>query len=151
MIRAVTAGDVGALAALIDATGLFPGEMLPGMAAGYLNDPAADEGWLTDDEGGPAGVAYFAPERMTSGTWNLLLIAVHPARQGSGRGTALLNEAERAVRARGGRMLLIETSGLPEFEAVRAFYRRRGYAEEARIRDFYALGDDKVVFRKLLT
>ena len=47
-------------------------------------------------------------------------------------------------------MLLLETSGLPEFARTRAFYRTNGYDEEARIREFYAAGEDKVVFRKAL-
>jgi len=53
--------------------------------------------------------------------------------------------------ARGGRVLLVETSGLASFERVRAFYRKCGYDEEARIRDFYVAGDDKLVYRKVLT
>lgn len=51
---------------------------------------------------------------------------------------------------RGGRMLLVETSGLPDFERTRRFYMKCGCEEEARIRDFYTTGDDKVVFRKVL-
>ena len=51
---------------------------------------------------------------------------------------------------RGERVLLVETSGLPGFERTRAFYRKLGYDEEARIRDFYQAGEDKVVFRKAL-
>ena len=47
-------------------------------------------------------------------------------------------------------MLLIETSGLATFERTRAFYHALGYDEEARIREFYKAGDDKVVFRKAL-
>jgi RimJ/RimL family protein N-acetyltransferase len=47
-------------------------------------------------------------------------------------------------------MLLVETSGLPDFERTRTFYAKCGYEEEARIRDFYAVNDDKVVFRKVL-
>jgi RimJ/RimL family protein N-acetyltransferase len=47
-------------------------------------------------------------------------------------------------------MLLVETSGLPDFERTRAFYLKCGYEEEAHIRDFYATGEDKVVFRKVL-
>jgi hypothetical protein len=39
---------------------------------------------------------------------------------------------------------------LPESEDTRRFYRARGYAEEARIRDFYTFGEDKVIFRKAL-
>jgi ribosomal protein S18 acetylase RimI-like enzyme len=149
-IRPVTSDDGGALKALIDAVGLFPSDMLDGMMAGYFNGDPGDGFWITDDEGGPVAVAYYAPERMTSGTWNLYLIAVHPDRQGQGRGAALLGHVEQALAARGERLLLVETSGLPLFEPTRAFYRRRGYEEEARIRDFYQAGEDKVVFRKVL-
>lgn len=42
------------------------------------------------------------------------------------------------------------TSGLASFERTRAFYRKCGYDEEARIRDFYRAGDDKIVYRKAL-
>lgn len=87
---------------------------------------------------------------MTEGTWNLLLIAVHPAWQGTGIGTRLTTAVEMRLAAAGARLLLVETSGLPEFAATRGFYRRRGYAEEARIRDFYRAGEDKLVFRKAL-
>jgi ribosomal protein S18 acetylase RimI-like enzyme len=52
---------------------------------------------------------------------------------------------------RGERLLLVETSGVESFEYVRAFYRKSGYQEEARIREFYAAGIDKIVFRKALS
>jgi GNAT superfamily N-acetyltransferase len=107
--------------------------------------------WITDDDGnGPVGVAYCEPERMTDRTWNLQLIAIHPDRQGQGRGKALLHYVEQMLKARGDRILLVETSGLPDFEQTRTFYAKCGYEEEARIRDFYAAGDDKVIFRKVL-
>jgi len=149
-IRPVTPDDMAALKAVIDASGLFPSDMLDGMMAGYFSGEASNDFWLTDDDGGPVAVAYYAPERMTSGTWNLYLIAVHPDRQGQGRGAALLRHVEQVLAARGERILLVETSGLPSFERTRAFYRQCGYDEEARIRDFYQAGEDKVVFRKAL-
>lgn len=149
--RPVTRGDVSDLKLLIDATGLFPSDMLDDMLAPYfMQGPDGTQSWLVDDDGGLAGVAYYAPERMTEGTWNLYLIAVHPMRQGKGRGSALLRKVEARLAARGERVLLVETSGLPEFEQTRAFYRNNGYDEEARIRDFYRAGEDKVVFRKAL-
>lgn len=55
------------------------------------------------------------------------------------------------LAARGERVLLVETSGLASFERTRAFYRKCGYDEEARIREFYQAGEDKIVFRKSLT
>lgn len=148
-IRVMAGHDLPALRAVIDATGLFPSDMLDGMAAAFLRDPTS-EFWLTCDDGAPVGVAYCAPERMTDGTWNALLIAVHPTHQGRGVGAALMAAVDRMVAARGGRIVLVETSGLPAFARTRAFYRRLGYTKEARIRDFYAAGEDKIVFRKAL-
>lgn len=149
-IRPVRPADLPALRAVIEATALFPADLLDGMLAGHLSGEADEEIWLTDDADGPVAVAYCAPERMTQGTWNLYLIAVHPARQSEGRGAALIWEVERLVVARGAHQLLVETSGLPEFQRIRDFYPRCGFAAEALIRDFYRRGEDKVVFRKVL-
>lgn len=154
MIRSTTPDDTTALIALADATGLFPPsalELLRQMLTDSLGGNSDTEAfWITDDDNGPVGVAYCEPERMTDRTWNLQLIAIHPDRQRQGRGTKLLRYVEQALTARRGRVLLVETSGLPEFDRTRAFYVKCGYEEEARIRDFYATGDDKVVFRKVL-
>jgi ribosomal protein S18 acetylase RimI-like enzyme len=77
--------------------------------------------------------------------------AIHPDRQGQGRGKQLLREVEQVVTQRSGRVLLVETSGMPDFDRVRSFYDHCGYEAEARIRDFYKAGDDKIVYRKALT
>ncbi|WP_416349225.1 GNAT family N-acetyltransferase [Leptolyngbya sp. CCNP1308] len=95
--------------------------------------------WLTDDDG-PVGFAYCEPKRLADSTWNLQLIAVHPDCQGQGRGTQLLHAVEQALKQRGCRLLLVETSGLPELAGTRAFYEACGFEAEARIRDFYAQG-----------
>ena len=92
----------------------------------------------------------YALERMTEGTWNLYLTAVNPDQQGRDRGTALLRFGEDALTARGERVVLVETSSLQTYERTRAFYERSGYEKEARIRDFYKAGEDKIVFRKAL-
>ena len=87
---------------------------------------------------------------MTEGTYNLYLIAVNPAQQGKGIGGSLMEYIEEELRSQGARILIVETSGLPEFERTRQFYDRCGYAREAVIREFYAEDDDKVVFWKKL-
>lgn len=154
MIRSTTSDDTAAILGLAVSSGLFPPDAtdeVAGVLASALNgDLGPDHVWLTDDDGGPVGVAYYAPERLTEGTWNLYMLAVRPDRQRQGRGAALVRHVERELAARGARLLLIETSGLGRFEQTRAFYRALGYDEEARIRDFYKAGDDKVVFRKAL-
>ena len=57
----------------------------------------------------------------------------------------------RAANDQSGRLLLVETSSLARFDTARAFYRSSGFIEEARIRDFYAVGDHKLVLRKSLS
>lgn len=87
---------------------------------------------------------------MTDGTFNMLALAVHPSSQAQGHGAALVAEMESFLAAGGGRLLIVETSGANALAAARAFYRAAGYGEEATIRDFWAAGDDTVVFRKEL-
>jgi ribosomal protein S18 acetylase RimI-like enzyme len=154
MIRPTTPADTASLIALAGATGIFRpseleelGEVLAGYFAGNLG---RDHFWVTDDDGGPVGVAYYAPAPMTDRAWFLYLIAVRPDRQRQGRGKALLRHVEQTLRERGERLLLVETSGLGSFERTRAFYRQCGYDEEGLVRDFYRAGDDKVIFRKVL-
>ncbi len=153
-IRPITRGDEEALMALLAKSGLFqPHELdeVGGMLDAYFQgDLGNDHFWIVLDDGGPAGVAYYAPEPMTEGVWNLYLIAVHPNRQGSGLGALLLRHVEQTLTSRGERLLLVETSGLESFELTRLFYRKNGFEEEARIRDFYKEGDDKIVFRKAI-
>lgn len=153
MIRPTTPDDTAALIALADSICFEPNETeeLSEMLAGYFADSLGrDHFWITDDDGGPVGVAYYAPAPMTDRTWYLYLIAVRPDRQRQGRGATLLRYVEQTLTARGERVLLVETSGLASFEGTREFYRKCGYDEEARIRDFYKAGDDKIVYRKVL-
>ena len=151
-IRPYRPGDLPAVKRLIDAAELFPSELLDGMVPGGEDavDDEAAEFWLTHDDDGVDAVACCAPEEMTNGTWNLLLIAVHPERHGRGIGTALMRHVEAQLSERGARVLLVESSGTDGFERTRGFYRHLGYAQEARIREYYDAGDDKVVFRKAL-
>ena len=120
------------------------------MIGNYFNHNSNDL-WLTYEDNQPVAIAYCAPERMTEGTWNLLLIAVHPDYQRRGYGTFILDYIEQLLAAQGARLLLVETSSLDSFELAQAFYLKCGYEKEAQIREFYQAGEDKIVFRKLLT
>lgn len=120
------------------------------MVAPFFAAEPCQEFWLAAAKPEPIAVAYCAQERMTEGTWNQLLLAVHPDHQGKGTGTEIMRQTEQALREQGERVLLVETSGTAEFDRTRGFYRKNGYEEEARIRDYYEAGDDKIVFRKSL-
>lgn len=150
IVRSAERRDVPRIGAIAEATELFPASMLPDMIAGYLDGSRRDV-WLVDDAGdGAVGFGFCEPERMTEGTWSLLAIGVLPGWQGARIGTGLLAALEARLVAAGGRLVLVDTLGTPEFARTREFYRRSGFVEEARIRDFYEPGGDKVVFWKRL-
>ncbi|MDY7022465.1 MAG: GNAT family N-acetyltransferase [Cyanobacteriota bacterium] len=154
MIRPITPDDIPGLIVIAKEIGFEPNELeqLNTMFNDYFVDNTDNNDFcVTDEEDGLVGVAYCAPEPMTNRTWNLLLIAIRPNYQGQGRGKALLHYVEQTLSAAGERLLLVETSGLENFQSAREFYRKCGYEEEGRIRDFYDTSDDKIVFRKLLS
>ena len=62
-----------------------------------------------------------------------------------------LSSSERAASWMRGRMLLIETSSKESYASTMRFYERSGYDEISRIKDFYRIEDDKVVYCKKLT
>ena len=154
MIRTATPKDSAAVIDLVVAADMFSVDdawLVEGMLADYF-DGNNDDGHVCviDDEGAPLGVAYYQPKSAADRVWDLTMIAVQPNRQGQGRGTTMLQHVEEDLRARDQRLLLVETSSLPQYDRTRAFYVKCGYEEEARIRDYWESGDDLIVFRKAL-
>ncbi len=150
IIRPTTTGDVPSLQEVVDQTGLFPSEMLPDMLSVTLSGDSAGF-WLTCEyDGSAVGLCYTVPEEMADGAWNMLALAVRPDVQGQRLGSALVVAVEEKLRSEGQRLLIVDTSGTEDFALTRQFYAKCGYDEEARIRDFWAAGDDKVTFRKAL-
>jgi hypothetical protein len=58
---------------------------------------------------------------------------------------------EAALAGRGARLLVVETSSRADYAGTRQFYARSGYHEAARVRDFYAPADDRIVLTTRLT
>jgi GNAT superfamily N-acetyltransferase len=97
------------------------------------------------------GYACFGATPATDGTYDLYWLAVDPAAQGRGIGSALVRAVEAKLLDRGARLLVVETSSRPDYEGTRRFYARSGYKEAARVRDFYAPADDRIVLTTRLT
>jgi D-alanine-D-alanine ligase len=102
------------------------------------------------EDGHVLGYACYGPRSLTSGTFDLYWIAVDPNSRRGGVGRKLLAASEEAVRKLGGRLLVLETSGLPTYVPTRNFYIATGYTLEATLKDFYKQGDDLVIFTKHL-
>jgi ribosomal protein S18 acetylase RimI-like enzyme len=95
------------------------------------------------------GWICWGPTPCTLGTYDLYWMAVDPAAQAAGIGTALLREMEGRLTG-SARLIVVETAGRPDYRPTRAFYEARGYRKAAIIPDFYAPGDDQVVYVKAL-
>jgi ribosomal protein S18 acetylase RimI-like enzyme len=153
MIRPTVPEDTPALTELARETGVFkPAEVvaLTEVFDDYFGgDYEVGHRCVTyEQDGRLIGFAYYAPAAMTDGTWYLYWIAVAVNVQARGVGGLMLRHAEEEIARAGGRILLIETSSLPHYDLTRRFYLKHGYDCEAVLRDFYAAGDDMVIFRK---
>lgn len=157
MIRKATANDQTALIDVARATGIFEAaelDFFSDMITKCFRGDLPGHDWLVLDDKlvskgeGIIGVAYYAPEMMADNVWNLWFLGVHPDHQGQGHGSKLLSAVEGTLRDQAARILLIETSGIDDFAQTRKFYLNNGYDEEARIREYYEAGHDKIVFRK---
>jgi GNAT superfamily N-acetyltransferase len=104
-----------------------------------------------DEGAGALGYYCIGPTPATEGTFDLYWIAVKPSEHGKGIGGALNTHAEAWARSRGGRLIIAETSSRPTYERTRRFYLSQGYAELARIPEYYRVDDDLVVFGKYLS
>jgi len=97
-----------------------------------------------------AGYICYGPTPLATGTWDVYWMAVSSQFQRHGVGRALLSAAEGDIRNTQGRLILIETSGKPNYEKAQRFYSSQGYDLISRIADFYEPGDDKLTYLKRL-
>jgi len=102
---------------------------------------------LAEDRGRVTGYICYGPDACSDGgAYHLYWIAVHTAERGRGLARFLLSEAAGRARAAGGRALYAETSSTQPYAAARGFYEHSGFHLEARVRDFYKPGDDKLIY-----
>jgi ribosomal protein S18 acetylase RimI-like enzyme len=95
--------------------------------------------------------ACWGPVPLTRGTYDLYWIATHPGSRGRGFGRALIEHIENKIAGVGGRLLVAETSAKKSYEGTIAFYRRLGFETASHIKDFYDVGDDRLIFVKRLS
>jgi GNAT superfamily N-acetyltransferase len=154
-LRELVSADVSRVVELTRNTGVFREEEIA-IADEVVSDAVKASGEErpyyalgAEVEGRIVGWICWGATPCTVATWDLYWMAVDPEMHGQGVGTALLEEMENRLSDKA-RLIVIDTSGRPEYAPTRAFYRARGYQTAAVVRDFYALGDDQVIFSKRL-
>jgi ribosomal protein S18 acetylase RimI-like enzyme len=152
---AVMAEDVGRVRSLVASTGFFNAaeaevaadlvteRLTKGIRSGY-HFVLAERGSTL------VGYACYGPIMGTQGSFDLYWIAVAPEDQRRGLGAQVYARAEAAMRKAGAQHIYADTSSSDRYAPTRGFYQRVGFAEEARLDDFYAPGDGKIVYVKPL-
>lgn len=148
-----TSKDRESVREIVEATGFFYSHevsvavelvderLAKGVASGYHFVFAELDGQLL-------GYTCYGPIPCTATSFDLYWIAVHPLAQRGGIGRRLMVESEKQICANDGERIYLDTSSRPQYEPTRMFYERCGFRVEAVLRDFYARGDDKVIFVK---
>jgi GNAT superfamily N-acetyltransferase len=165
-LRDLTSADAVRIHDITRLTGVFREEELA-IADEVFHDAVAAPGPSGGSGGGPGpesrpyyalgaevdgdlvGWICWGKTPCTEGTWDLYWLAVHPGAYRGGIGTALVDEMERRLKGHA-RLITIDTSGRPDYTPTREFYAARGYVAAALVPDFYAPGDDQVIFTKQL-
>ena len=152
VLRHLTPADRDRIEEITGAVGVFRADEVPvalevfdGAVAGSPDYAALG----ADLDGRLVGWICWGPTPCTLGTYDLYWMAVDPAVQGAGVGSALIGEMEQRL-AGIARLVVVETAGRSDYAPTRAFYHARGYRAIAVIPDFYAPGDDQIVYVKAL-
>jgi ribosomal protein S18 acetylase RimI-like enzyme len=103
---------------------------------------------IAELEGKTVGYICYGPTPVTVGTYDIYWIAVAPHIQKRGVGRKLVSYVEDEIASKNGRLIIIETSSQHKYEPTRNFYIRTHYTMEARIKDFYSEGDDRLIYVK---
>lgn len=156
-IRPLVQGDLARLYSMLIETQVFTSEetkVAMELIDIVLKDPDQEDyriHCVVNDEDQAIGYICYGPAPMTQGTFDLYWIVVDPRFQGHGVGSKLLDFLEGAVREGKGRMILIDTSSIPQYEKTQKFYVRHGFQEVARVPDYYHPGNDRITFCKKLS
>jgi D-alanine-D-alanine ligase len=147
--------DLEAVRRLIDSTGVFSPVEID--VAVELVEDRLSRGEQSDyyfvfaeEDGRVVGYTCYGRIPLTEASFDLYWIAVDKSLHGRKLGRALLDETEELIRQAGGRQVYIETSNRGHYAPTRGFYLRCGYRQAALLKDFYASGDDKVIYVKEL-
>lgn len=105
---------------------------------------------IEDDNGKTIAFTNFGEIPCTHKRFDIYWIVVDNEQRGKGLGKILIAETEKRIRELGGEIAYLETSSTEKYLPTRKFYESLKYDKEVVMKDFYANGDDKVIYSKRL-
>jgi GNAT superfamily N-acetyltransferase len=107
--------------------------------------------WMKlNDDNGMVAFANYVKNVFSVHSWDLYWIAVNQNSRHKNLGTLLLKSVEDDIRNSGGKILWLDTSGRQLYAPTENFYKKNGYTLQASLKDFYAPGDPKQIYSKIL-
>jgi ribosomal protein S18 acetylase RimI-like enzyme len=104
--------------------------------------------YVAELDGEIAGYICYGNTPLTEATWDIYWVVVAHDKQGFGIGRILMKHAEDDIKKMHGKLIMVETSGKPEYNKTRRFYDTLNYQRVCQIPDYYAPGDDLVLYSK---
>lgn len=101
-----------------------------------------------NENGEMAGYVCFAKVPCTLGTYEMYWLCVNKSIQGQGIGKFIVDTVFDMVRDLGGHKLILQTAGRAQYIPTQKFYIHCGFTLEARIKDYYDIGDDCLTYTK---
>jgi len=154
--REIRPDDIAVVRQLVQGTGFFSPaevEIAVELATDRLEKRTRSDYLFlfAEIDGQMVGYTCYGEIPCTVGSFDLYWIATAVERQGQGIGKFLLRETEEDLLQRGARHVYAETSSRSQYESTRKFYERCGYEAASVLVDFYAPGDGKVTYRKIIS
>lgn len=106
--------------------------------------------YVAEQDGKVLGYINFGPTPCTQASWDIYWMAVEKQFHNHGLGSILLKMAENKIAESGGEHIWIETSSRDDYSPTRKFYAKMEYEPISELPNFYAKGDNKVIYVKHL-
>ncbi|OGF64819.1 MAG: hypothetical protein A2Y62_19440 [Candidatus Fischerbacteria bacterium RBG_13_37_8] len=157
MIRSLCSNDKIFIQEILTGTGFFsPLEIATALELidDFLNNPATTyQIFVSADDINPdtvTGYICYGKNPLSYATYELYWIAVAPGYQKKGVGKALMHFFEERIKEERGINILIETSSKIEYESTRKFYLTLDYKQLSIVENFYAPGDARITYIKVI-
>ena len=151
----IESSDLGAILNIVQSSGFFSPEEVE--LACELATDRIERGYqssyqflFAEDDGQVIGYTCYGLIPATVGSYDLYWIAVSEPMRGHGLGRILLHQTEEIIRHSGGKHLYAETSSRAQYAPTQRFYESCHYISEAILTEFYAPGDSKIIYSKVL-
>ena len=154
--RTILSSDVTAVRELVISTGFFEAapdeiDIAAELVSKALDRGSTDSGYhfiFAEENGDVLSYVCFGPIPCTVGSFDLYWLTTHRKAQRRGLARQIVGEMFRDLARIHGRKVFLETSGRTQYLPTRKFYEACSFVLEARLTDYYAPGDDCLIYSR---